>query len=415
MPYPLPNRLWSLVFCVLCLAVLSGCGASAASRDLAAAPPARAAPIKPQVATGAAPGTGGPVARDTTRSADGGQRPSSPAEASETKGRKFPRPYAASRSAQETAASRAASGLKGEYRAPAGGKVSDCWLPLVQRLQADPKVTPEVVNYFCSLPEYSAQPMGVKIKELFTSAFLRKKRVPGDGKAKPPPSRIYRNIVTPDTMRKCESFLARHEKVFDAVAKKYPVPREVLAALLFVETRLGTHVGKNNAFWSLACMAAADSPERVQGGLGDIPIAGRHAGWLQARLTDKSDWAYKELRALLAFCAINRLDPHSMPGSVYGAIGICQFMPSNLVPYGEDGDGDGVINLFSEPDAIFSAARYLTRHGWKQTMTADAERGVLKRYNNLNVYANTILALAEALRTGHVQTGPPATALTRKF
>jgi hypothetical protein len=47
-------------------------------------------------------------------------------------------------------------------------------------------------------------------------------------------------------------------------------------------------------------------------------------------------------------------------------------------------------------------------------MTADAERGVLKRYNHLNDYANTILALAKALRTGQVQTGPPATALTGK-
>jgi membrane-bound lytic murein transglycosylase B len=185
------------------------------------------------------------------------------------------------------------------------------------------------------------------------------------------------------------------------------VPREILVSLLFVETRLGTFVGTENAFWSLACMAAADSPERMAGGLGDIPITAGHDAWLKAKLADKSEWAYKELRALLAFCVSQRLDPHVMPGSVYGAIGICQFMPSNLASCGEDGDGDGIINLFTEPDAIFSAAFYLTKHGWSAGQSVDRQRAALKRYNNLTIYANTILALAESIRTGTLQTGPP--------
>jgi membrane-bound lytic murein transglycosylase B len=96
-----------------------------------------------------------------------------------------------------------------------------------------------------------------------------------------------------------------------------------------------------------------------------------------------------------------------MPGSVYGAIGICQFMPSNLAPYGDDGDGDGVINLFSEADAIFSAALYLTRHGWTAGLDVERRRSVLRRYNNLTIYANTILTLAESVRTGVLQKGPP--------
>lgn len=154
-------------------------------------------------------------------------------------------------------------------------------------------------------------------------------------------------------------------------------------------------------------MAAADHPDRVSGGVEGLPITDKHTTWLQAKLTDKSDWAYKELRALLQYCTVQQLDPHGMPGSVYGAIGICQFMPSNLVPYGDDGDGDGVVNLFSVPDAIFSAALYLNKHGWKKDLTVDRQRSVLKRYNNLNIYANTILAMAESISSGVIQTGPP--------
>ena len=387
------------------LIALSGCGVGAAARNTPAEAGAKrsAQPVAPSVSTGGGAGVAAPGAQT------GGASPAADASTTKPAGNSAtaaaPVVSVASGPAQPTAASRVAASLaqgQGAY----SGQVAECWLPLVQRLRNDPKVKPESLRYFRSMPEYSPEPMGVKVKELFTNAFLRKPRV-DDGTPKPPPSRIYRNVVTAANVQKCNDFLARNKAVFDAVEKKYPVPREVLASLMYVETKLGTYVGKENALWSLACMAAADRPERVAGGMGGIPITEKHNDWLQTKLTDKSQWAYNELRALLEFCDTQSLDPFCMPGSVYGAIGICQFMPSNLAPYGDDGDGDGVINLFSEPDAIFSAARYLTKHGWSSGMSVGGQRGVLKRYNNLNIYANTILALAESVRTGVVQTGPP--------
>lgn len=380
-----PNSL--IVFLLLTALFAAGCGGSSASRAVSPAPQQtpQPAPAEPSAVEPA---------------------PAPPAEVPAEPAPPAPKPSPVSSGAQ-TAADRVNSALSAGYRAASSDAVvAECWAPLVQRLQNDPKASPEVIRYFCSLPEYSAAPMGTKVKELFTNAFMRKPRV-DDGKPKPPPSRIYRNVVTAATLQKCVDFMDLHKATLDAVEKKYPVPREVLVSLLFVETRLGTYVGKENAFWSLACMAAADTPDRVQGGVGGIPITEKHNDWLQARLTDKSNWAYNELRSFLAFCSTQDLDPHAMPGSVYGAIGICQFMPSNLLPYGDDGDGDGVINLFSVPDAIFSAAKYLTKHGWKETMSVDAQRSVLKRYNNLTIYANTILALAESVRTGILQSGPP--------
>jgi membrane-bound lytic murein transglycosylase B len=302
-----------------------------------------------------------------------------------------------------TAASRVSAGLADFKAPPASAEVADCWEPLVDRLKKDPKVTPEVVNYFCNLPTYSPDPMGAKVKELFTNAFLRKKGLKPSG----PPRRIYKNVVTAANVAKCSNFLSYYKSTFAAVEKKYAVPKEILVSLLFVETRLGDVIGKENAFWSLACMAAATTPEQVQGGLAGLPITAQHAAWLQDKLSDKSEWAYKELRALLKFCYVQQLDPHGMPGSVYGAIGICQFMPSNLVPYGDDGDGDGLVNLFSVPDAVFSAALYLTKHGWREGISVDRQRQILKRYNNLNIYANTILALAASIRTGRLYDGPP--------
>ena len=307
---------------------------------------------------------------------------------------------------QPTAASRVLENMR--VSTPAGsGAVQACWVPLMQRLQSDLTALPEISVYFQNLPEYSPDPMGTKVRELFRNAFMSKPKGTGTGTPSGPPSRIYRSVVTAANVEKCNAFLAQHKATFDAVEKKYPVPRRIIVSLLMVETRLGTYIGKENAFWSLACMALADRPELVRNGIGDIPLKEEHGAWLQAKLTDKSNWAYKELRALVQYCSVQRLDPHSMPGSVYGAIGICQFMPSNLVPYGDDGDGDGVVNLFSVPDAIFSAAKYLTRFGWGADISVAKQRTVLKRYNNLNIYANTILALGESINTGVLQTGPP--------
>jgi membrane-bound lytic murein transglycosylase B len=372
------------IMCFTALLLLPACGGGAAGRggNAPAVAERRAGtdPLQPTVATGTALPDAG-----TAETEDAG-----------------PSPLVAA-NVKKTGKAAAGSGT-------AAGKQSSSaaadWSPLLHKLRNDPAAAGLDI-WFQGLPAYSPQPMGTKIKELFTSAFMRK-RPPDDGRPRGPRPRIYRNVVTVENMGKCRDFLNAHAAVFDAVEKKYPVPREILVSLLFVETRLGVFTGKENAFWSLACMAAADSPERVKGGLAGIPLTNRHDAWLRARLKEKSEWAYKEMRALLLFCRDNRLNPLTIPGSVYGAIGLCQFMPTNLSRFADDGDGDGVINLFSEADAVFSAARYLTRHGWKAGLGIEGRRNVLKRYNNLNIYADTILTMAESLRTGQLLSGPPA-------
>jgi membrane-bound lytic murein transglycosylase B len=281
------------------------------------------------------------------------------------------------------------------------------WRPLLERLQSDNMGEPEYAAYFQGLAEYSPEPMGIKIKELFTNAFLRKPPPVSDGPSLPLKARIYKKVVTEEAREKCAAFLEEHKKVFAAVEKKYPVPKEIIVALLYLETRLGEYLGSANAFWTLACMAAAVDPERVDGGIRDLPLTTEHTGWLQAALTNKSAWAYKELKALLVYCRSNETDPHTLTGSVYGAIGLCQFMPSNIIPYGQDGDGDRRVDLFSPADAVFSVAKYLNGHGWKSGLSADQQRVVLRRYNNLTTYANTILTLAESVRTGVLQSAPP--------
>ncbi|MDL2271926.1 lytic murein transglycosylase [Desulfovibrio sp. OttesenSCG-928-I05] len=289
------------------------------------------------------------------------------------------------------------------YPRPAGfgdrlPPVPETWGPLLDRLKADGLDGEDLRLFFTAMGDsYSSKPMGTKITELYTSRYVRK---PQQGpRPAIPADRVYPGFVTPGIQALCRAFLDSNELSFTIAEELYHVPREVIVALLMVETKLGTYLGKDSAFWSLACMASADSPERVAEPINSLPgVTNERLAWISEKLTERSTWAYKELKALLEHIRKNNLDPFEMPGSVYGAIGMCQFMPSNLKPYAVDGDKNGVVNLFEPADAIPSVANYLRGHGWKKSMTRDQQHAVIKRYNNSTVYANTILALGESLR-----------------
>ena len=103
-------------------------------------------------------------------------------------------------------------------------------------------------------------------------------------------------------------------------------------------------------------------------------------------------------KALILYANWSGLDPLSLPGSIYGAIGLCQFMPSNVLSYGVDADNDGRIDLFTKADALSSIANYLREHGWKCTMDKASQLRVILDYNKSSIYANTVLAVAEKLK-----------------
>jgi hypothetical protein len=59
----------------------------------------------------------------------------------------------------------------------------------------------------------------------------------------------------------------------------------------------------------------------------------------------------------LTYTEKEAMDPTTIKGSYAGAMGISQFMPSNIAPYGKDGNADGRIDLFVHADAICQCRR----------------------------------------------------------
>ena len=116
------------------------------------------------------------------------------------------------------------------------------------------------------------------------------------------------------------------------------------------------------------------------------------------KLIDRSGWAYRELSALLELKNTHGIRPESLKGSVMGAIGWPQFLPSSLVKFGADGNGDGRIDLYNAEDAIFSTANYFRGHGWCEAKFPSDKEAVIWDYNHSKAYVRIVLAIAEKIR-----------------
>ena len=209
----------------------------------------------------------------------------------------------------------------------------------------------------------------------------------------------YGQFATPKSIRKARQYQQTHAESLARTEKAYGVDKEIITAIILVETRLGERLGKSLVFNALSTMAALTDNRARQHLWGLIPEERRLSrDRFEQKADQKSDWAYRELKALLKYALPAGIDPTTIRGSYAGAMGICQFMPSNIDRLAADGNGDGRIDLFNHEDAIASVANYLRHHGWKSDQGYEKAYKVVRRYNNSRPYAETILTIADHLK-----------------
>lgn len=127
----------------------------------------------------------------------------------------------------------------------------------------------------------------------------------------------------------------------------YGVPAEILVGIIGVETVYGRNTGRFRVLDALTTLAFSypQTPTR----------------------DERMAFFRGELEATLLFARQNGIDPLSLRGSYAGAVGMPQFMPSSIVKYAVDFDGNGKVDLLgSSSDAIGSVAAFLTAHGWRR-------------------------------------------------
>ena len=135
-------------------------------------------------------------------------------------------------------------------------------------------------------------------------------------------------------------YLLRHHKIFTAAERKYGVEREIIAAILGMETRYGRNRGRDKVLDSLYTLAAG-YPRRA-------------------------DFFRGELGHFLLLCNEEHLNPAEQTGSYAGAFGTTQFIPSSYRHFAVDADGDGKRDVWDSPaDIIGSVANYFHEHHWQ--------------------------------------------------
>lgn len=209
----------------------------------------------------------------------------------------------------------------------------------------------------------------------------------------------YDQFLREQRIRMARQYMIEHSGALAVAEDRYQVSREVITAIMLVETQLGTLVGNQTVFNILSTMAALDEPGVRKAFWKELPQERRLTRKAFEKKADrKSRWAYDELKALLRYGQAEALDPVAIRGSYAGAMGYCQFMPSNALRLGVDGNGDERVDLFDHTDAIASVGNYLKHHGWRPGMTRRQQFKVILKYNYSKPYANTILEIAKQLK-----------------
>jgi membrane-bound lytic murein transglycosylase B len=264
------------------------------------------------------------------------------------------------------------------------------WSPVIDRLVADgfDEITVRILFSRAEVT-FEPSPMSSKLKELMENAAILPS---GNSRA------VYQYYLKKDVIAQAHAYLRENAELLENISNLYCVPKEIIVSILLVETHLGDSVGGKRAFNALASMALSTDLEIIRPYLPKTMINPRNEDFARTVCRQKADWAYGELKALILYADRSEFDPLTFPSSIYGAIGLCQFLPSNILPYGVDADHDGRIDLFTKPDALYSIANYLREHGWKYTMDEGSQRQVILRYNKSSVYANTVLAVAQKLK-----------------
>ncbi|MCO6432126.1 MAG: lytic murein transglycosylase [Deltaproteobacteria bacterium] len=210
---------------------------------------------------------------------------------------------------------------------------------------------------------------------------------------------MYKDFNSKSQLQLARQFLINNKRLLDEAEKKYKVNRYVIASILLIETRYGKNTGKEMVLNRLSRVGSIAKPENILANYrklsGEDPKVTFES--VKARAEYLEDKFYPEIISLFELAKRNKLHPLSIRGSIAGAFGIPQFLPSSYLRFGVDGNRDGRVSLFTLHDAILSTANFLSSHGWSEKHDKENKGSVIWNYNQSDAYVDTVLLLAEKL------------------
>lgn len=211
----------------------------------------------------------------------------------------------------------------------------------------------------------------------------------------------YDQFLEPEAVRQAQRFIQQHRSILEQAQAQYGVEPYVIAGVLLVETRFGRVTGRTPVLAVLSTFALMEH-ESNRNLIWKRMRAKDRKQWTRQRfdskLRQRAAWATKEVKALLRWFEDEPEKLKALRGSVMGAMGWPQFIPSSLVLYGVDGDGSGTVDLYQPADSIHSIANYLKAFGWVPGNDRENHRAALFQYNHSAPYVATILEVAQQLK-----------------
>jgi len=133
--------------------------------------------------------------------------------------------------------------------------------------------------------------------------------------------------------------LAEHAGILAQVQQRFLVQPQFIVALWGIESDYGRFMGDFSIVASLATLA--------------------HDG-------RRSAYFREELLNALRILERRKMRSAELRGSWAGAMGQCQFMPSNYLAHAVDFDGDGKVDIWNtQVDVFASMANFLSKLGWR--------------------------------------------------
>jgi len=210
---------------------------------------------------------------------------------------------------------------------------------------------------------------------------------------------LYAQFLSEESILLSKKFLREHLKILRQMERNYQVEKEVIVAILLVESRFGEDIGQYRVIPTLAAMALLDSPDHLRKTYvilrendPELPYE-----WISDLAKRRSDWAYRELKCFLKIIYNEKIDPLEVYGSYAGALGMAQFIPSSYLTYAVSRNSFEQW-LVSKEEAIFSIGNYLKSHGWQKNLSAKKKKQILWYYNRSEPYIETILQVAQKIR-----------------
>ncbi len=210
---------------------------------------------------------------------------------------------------------------------------------------------------------------------------------------------LYAQFLTPESILLAKKFLRKNLTLLRKMEKRFHVDKEVVVAILLVESRFGENIGKHRVIPTLASIALMDSPENLRINylaLREIDSEFSYE-WMENYAKRRANWAYQELKCFLRIIPDEKIDPLEIWGSSAGALGMAQFIPSSFIAYSLN--KKGLVGwLLNKEEAIMSIGNYLKSHGWKMDLPLEKKWKLIWYYNRSEPYMDTIIQVAQKIK-----------------